>query len=431
MKSVHLSVIIPIYNVELYIAECLDSVLKQLNEQVEIICVDDGSTDSSGRIADEYAKKDERIQVIHQANAGLSSARNTGLLCAKGKYVCFLDSDDYLNENAIVHIVQVTGSDNLDIFLYDAKCVYETKELYSNAYKDFYYTRNKSYDEIVTGKNMMLKLIDNDDNCDAACLMCIKNDFLKENEIKFKEGLIYEDSLFYFECLYKAKRVMHNNIKLYAYRIRNNSIMTSKASVRKYISRLEIIAELFKYIYMDNFDEGGKKIILDMLRRHIYGAEQTYEMLTKEERECIIEKKLKLYEYIWDLGQYSMVSVNDDIYIGGFLEKIKKEKEIIIYGAGDIGNLTYEFLKRKNLEKLIRVYAVSNDHCDRNKVKNGILIQKIKDIKVDKNTLFIIATCDKYWKAIENILYDRNYTNIIKIDYFIERYIRRELTNNA
>ena len=88
------SVIIPVYNVEKYLAECVDSVLAQSCQNYEIILVDDGATDSSGRMCDEYARKDSRIRVIHQSNGGLSAARNAGLDAAQGEYVYFLDSDD-------------------------------------------------------------------------------------------------------------------------------------------------------------------------------------------------------------------------------------------------------------------------------------------------------------------------------------------------
>ena len=96
-----ISVIIPVYNVEKYLGECIDSVLHQTYKELEIILVDDGSKDYSGKICDGYAEKFENITVIHKENAGLGFARNTGLDCIHGKYVTFLDSDDYLKEDTI------------------------------------------------------------------------------------------------------------------------------------------------------------------------------------------------------------------------------------------------------------------------------------------------------------------------------------------
>ena len=102
-----ISVIIPVYNVEEYLCECVDSVLVQTYQNFEIILVDDGSTDSSGRICDEYAEKDSRISVIHQENRGPSKTRNTGLNNANGKYIYFLDSDDYIENNALELLVVI------------------------------------------------------------------------------------------------------------------------------------------------------------------------------------------------------------------------------------------------------------------------------------------------------------------------------------
>lgn len=96
-----ISVIIPIYNVEKYLSDCVESVLKQTYTDLEIILVDDGSQDASGQICDDYAKQDSRVQVIHKKNGGLSSARNAGIDQATGQYFFFLDSDDWIAENAL------------------------------------------------------------------------------------------------------------------------------------------------------------------------------------------------------------------------------------------------------------------------------------------------------------------------------------------
>ena len=116
------SVIIPIYNVEKYIRQCIDSVLNQTYTQIEIILVDDGSPDNCGAICDEYAERDNRIKVIHKENGGLSDARNAGLAIAQGDFVYFLDSDDYLRKNeAIEELLAVCGIESSDIVYFDAE----------------------------------------------------------------------------------------------------------------------------------------------------------------------------------------------------------------------------------------------------------------------------------------------------------------------
>lgn len=102
MKSI-ISVIVPVYNEEVRISRCIESILNQDIQELELILIDDGSTDSSGRICEKYARKDSRIQVIHQKNSGVGSARNTGITASKGKYIAFVDSDDYLPNNSGIY----------------------------------------------------------------------------------------------------------------------------------------------------------------------------------------------------------------------------------------------------------------------------------------------------------------------------------------
>lgn len=104
-ESVKVSVIVPIYNVEKYIGKCILSIIEQTYKNIEIILVDDGSLDDSGNIADEYATRDNRIKVIHKANAGVSAARNSGLDAATGDFVCFSDGDDYVMPNYVEHLL--------------------------------------------------------------------------------------------------------------------------------------------------------------------------------------------------------------------------------------------------------------------------------------------------------------------------------------
>ena len=100
-KKCKVSIIVPVYNVEKYVERCIESIIKQSYKNLEIILIDDGSKDNSGKICDEYAEKDNRIKVIHKKNGGLSDARNTGLNIADGEYICFIDSDDYIHKDLV------------------------------------------------------------------------------------------------------------------------------------------------------------------------------------------------------------------------------------------------------------------------------------------------------------------------------------------
>lgn len=115
MADILVSIVVPVYNVEIYLDDCLKSVLAQTYSNLEIILVDDGSTDNSGAMCDAYMKIDSRIQVFHQKNGGLSAARNFGMRHASGKYIYFLDSDDYIEKNAIEELVKVAEDECADV----------------------------------------------------------------------------------------------------------------------------------------------------------------------------------------------------------------------------------------------------------------------------------------------------------------------------
>ena len=126
-----ISVIVPVYNVEKYLRQCLDSVLAQTYRELEIILVDDGSTDGSGAICDEYATRDSRIKVVHQQNGGLSSARNAGLDLATGEYVAFVDSDDYIHETMLELLYQALVENNADTVICNFERVDEKGDVIS------------------------------------------------------------------------------------------------------------------------------------------------------------------------------------------------------------------------------------------------------------------------------------------------------------
>ena len=142
-----ISVIIPVYNVEKYLRECIDSVLNQSYQNLEIILVDDGSTDSSGEICDEYEKQDIRIRVIHQKNQGLSGARNTGFQNANGEYVYFLDSDDWIVPEAIKCLVKRAEEESADVVFFEAFSFEDGKPEQTT-------TKGYSYSKISIGKEL-------------------------------------------------------------------------------------------------------------------------------------------------------------------------------------------------------------------------------------------------------------------------------------
>lgn len=226
------SVIIPVYKVEEYLSACIESVLRQTYKNLEIILVDDGSPDKCPEICDAYAKKDNRIHVIHKENGGLSDARNVGVNNATGEFIYFLDSDDWVNDIAIEQMISFAIHNNLDVVEGKLLFVYPDKTL---PYSDFagetavFLTRDEVYE-------FFLKLYTRTN----ACHKLIRKSILLENNISFKKGQISEDFLWLYEGLLpNINSCGFNSKALYFYR-KGISSVSSSISERHYKSYVDI-----------------------------------------------------------------------------------------------------------------------------------------------------------------------------------------------
>ena len=220
-----LSVIIPVYNVEPYLRECLDSVLRQCFSDWEAICVNDGSSDGSAAILEEYAAKDDRFKVVNQPNGGLSSARNKGVSVAKGDYILFLDSDDWLELNAFETIADAL--DQEDMLCFSGRRYFESSKDYNPSDQLI----EKTYESGMDYYNDSA-LLHRDFAFVCVVLRAYKKAFLQGHHLIFKEGIFHEDNLFTPLACYYAHRVRVINACLYDYRVRANSVTTTANSKR-------------------------------------------------------------------------------------------------------------------------------------------------------------------------------------------------------
>ena len=219
------TIIIPVYNVEQYLPQCIDSAIHQTYPDIRIILVDDGSTDSSGNICDQYANLDTRISVIHKPNGGLSDARNAGLSQAITKYVYFLDSDDYIEPQAIEILHAAAEQYHLDVLCFDADLVQEKDCKHSGSLA--YWVTSGTYPDVMAGHKMLEDFYTNHDYKAPVQLYFYNRDFLVRNSLTFRKGIIHEDVLFSFIALLSAERTMHIPVMLYNQRLRPNSITSS------------------------------------------------------------------------------------------------------------------------------------------------------------------------------------------------------------
>lgn len=193
------SLIIPVYKVEIYLSKCIESVLSQKFEDWETVLVDDGSPDNCPSLCDDYAKKDKRIKVIHKQNGGLSDARNAGISAASGKYILFLDSDDYLYSDTVLTEI-ATSLKNASF----PEICYLPNEYWSSNPNS---VSSKYKEETLSLGNFLKRVIKNYYPHTAGQQFILRIDYLKENGLCFEKGILHEDELWFAQILLQAKNI--------------------------------------------------------------------------------------------------------------------------------------------------------------------------------------------------------------------------------
>lgn len=240
MEQVDVSVIIPVYNTEDYIADTMDSIIHQTLSNIEIIVIDDGSTDKSPEILEDYKQKDPRIQVLSQKNQGVSVARNRGIEQARGKYIYFMDSDDLLDPNALSSCYQKSTEENLDIVFFDAEIFGAV-----NNKRSFNYRRcHRLIEKVRTGKEMLNYLMDENAFLVSPCLNLTKLSYLRQLELEYYPGIIHEDELFTFALFLDAERISFIPELFFKRRLREDSIMTTQFTSSNIIGYFTVIEQL-------------------------------------------------------------------------------------------------------------------------------------------------------------------------------------------
>lgn len=385
-----ISIIVPIYNVEKYLRECLESVKKQTLREFECICVNDGSTDNSLEIAEEFAREDVRFTVYSKENGGLSSARNFGIQKAQGEYIYLLDSDDYIELTAMDTLYGSAKKDNLDILFFEGKTFYEEenlKEQYS--YYDTAYLRKNVYDGIYTGKEVLVQLITAGDYIVSACLQMVRREYLLENNIWFCEGVLYEDNIFTIHNLYKAQRVGCIHSQLFNRRMRAGSIVTTKVSFHQMYSMYRCYMEQLKLLLdtqdpklqdafsanLDNFYRRIMKLYDELMKRK----------LTDEEKQQL--NSLSWYERstLYHLGVHF-----PGTYIFPYKE-IEKAQRLVLYGAGKVGqNFFQQLTETEYCKEIFWVDKSYEIHQEQ-----GRPVHAPEEIDMTKQDVLLIAVAGK------------------------------------
>ena len=322
MDEIIISVIVPVYNVEKYLDECLQSILKQSFTKIELLLVDDGSHDDSLRICEEYAKKDFRVKVFHKSNGGQASARNLGLDKAVGSYIVFVDSDDVLSPNALKVLYE-------EMLFQQAEVVIGRIERFSplGAFRPYHKLKEK---KTTNGREVLKMLLSGKLLNITPCAMLFKSDIFKN--LRFCEGLIFEDWYIMPHIFYSLKKVVYIPELVYLYR--ENSQSTMGGLMRKCNPQILIVAEhVINFVKENDLSLYYETLWSNVRRIWKYVGIVYLSNRNKQEALFLDQVRVFLKKYKDDLSRSSDIKLSEKIGLWSFcycgllcdvLYKIKK-----------------------------------------------------------------------------------------------------------
>ncbi len=285
-----ISVIVPVYNVEKLLKKCLDSIICQTYTNLEIIVVDDGSTDSSSLICDEYANRDPRISVIHKINGGLSDARNVGIDASNGKYLLFVDSDDYIERNMIEKLYYSINTNNADLAICNFRYVSDD---------DYNSVDNSDLpikDEVISGKDVLTCKLFKEKPWYWVVAVCKLYRVALFNNLRFKKGKLHEDEFILHEILLNCNRIACMSDMLYNYYQRAGSIMDTKMDIRRLDSAEALFYRADNLLSYDEYKNAAFKYMLfGASNFHSYYVRIGYKAdLAHKKRNITLQKNYRL-----------------------------------------------------------------------------------------------------------------------------------------
>lgn len=400
-NEVFLSVIVPVYNVEKYLCDCLQSLVLQTIPFDEIILVDDGSTDNGKTICEDYCHNYKNIILVRQENKGLSAARNVGMECAKGKYILFIDSDDFITLDTSEILRGKLYKTDLDVLYFNADVKYDIKITEAK----YSYVRDIMLcGYIMSGIEYLIRSFP-ENHIVSSCMAAYKKEFLQKNNIFFPEGIYYEDNVFQLKVVVNAKQVECISNQFYIRRYRENSIMTSAMTEKKCKSLIKV--QLLIWDYIDEYVKISKYKIF--FRNYIaHGILNTLMTIDKyNDSGKIIEKKMlinKFLEYWFYLFQEAVLPLDDCSALLAVLQTLDvevkvKEKRFLIdkyFGKKENFIMFYNNIQqsfRKNITKKIESLPFN----DKNK--------KVGIYGTGKHTLSLIKFYEDFVGDISSSIY--------------------------
>ncbi|MBV0894075.1 glycosyltransferase [Microbacterium sp. NC79] len=282
------SFVVPVFNAAPWLEVCVTSALAQTRVNLEVICIDDGSTDESRQILNNLAQQDSRVTVLCQENSGQSVARNLGLQAATGRYIIYLDSDDYWAKDALHDFVRHADENALDMYLFDA-VPFKDGDIEDSTWNRYstYYQRKKSYSDTRSGAQLMSDMRRNNDYRPHVGMYMTRTAFARQAGPRFIPSIVHQDNPYTFALLLNARRAAHTSQSVYARRMRPGSTITTLTPARSargyFLSYLAMSRELRKH----SIEAPVEEQVLDIVSRVYEGARKQFELLSDAEADEI------------------------------------------------------------------------------------------------------------------------------------------------
>ncbi|CQR58612.1 glycosyltransferase [Paenibacillus riograndensis] len=424
------SVIVPVYNGEKYLKECMQSILNQSLFDIEVICINDGSNDATAEILDSYAKKDLRVKVVHKENSGYGKSVNIGFDMAQGEYIGVVEADDYIDVNMYLHLYEQAKIKGADFVKADFHKFYGDGSsrkfimhpLFERKSDKDMYNKLVNYEEDIRVLN----------NYVVTWAGIYKRKFIKQNCICHNEtpGASYQDNGFWYQVMINSQKALFLNTPYYFVRRDNESSSVYNPQkifctndeyefIRSYIrnhgKNTDILLQ-FQWEMLFKIHEN------DMMRiskefYQIFAKRFRNEFLTAIEQKEFDADKLSRAEQI----RLNVLLENSESYIEKYflfgnnsIKQIEGAENIAIYGGGWNGRRILSIIRNYGyLEKLSGI--VVSDLKGKEEVIDRICLKEIQDIDFESNTLFILATQEKYQADIMKKMVERGYTNWMRI----------------
>lgn len=296
-----LSVIIPVYNTDGYLATALDSILNQKFTRIEVIAVDDGSTDRSGQILDDYARSDSRMKVFHRNNHGLSATRNFGLENSNGNFIYFFDSDDILLPGAFENLIPLIKSTGSEVISFSGRYIYETDV--NLGYKES--LKKPEVLNPVQGELLLEKMMKSGEYSPIVSMFIYRKSFLKNQNIRFAENFIHEDEFYTISVLCNAERAISTSKIFFEHRVRKGSIMKNKTGVKNLEGWVKSVSQMLDLIKKKSLRSSTSEAILDRAKKLTYNCITIMHELNAEKN-----LELSIYDY-W--SEYELKQMGPEV----------------------------------------------------------------------------------------------------------------------